>query len=140
MDDATKDDTTRGRTRRNTRQTEDERLLARPRANTDFLSTDTWRVLRIMGEFVDGFEMLADVGPAVTIFGSARVGVDDPMYQAAVDVARALGEAGFAIIPAADPALWRRATVARAKRERGRSVSISNSPLNNISIRMSIRR
>ncbi|MBO9343270.1 MAG: TIGR00730 family Rossman fold protein, partial [Roseiflexus sp.] len=124
MDDATKDDATRGRTRRNKRQTEDERLLARPRANTDFLSTDTWRVLRIMGEFVDGFEMLADVGPAVTIFGSARAGVDDPMYQAAVDVARALGEAGFAIITGGGPGIMEAGN--RGAREAGaRSVGLN---------------
>ncbi|MBO9342502.1 MAG: TIGR00730 family Rossman fold protein, partial [Roseiflexus sp.] len=124
MDDATKDDATRGRTRRNKRQTEDERLLARPRANTDFLSTDTWRVLRIMGEFVDGFEMLADVGPAVTIFGSARVNVDDPMYQAAVDVARALGEAGFAIITGGGPGIMEAGN--RGAREAGaRSVGLN---------------
>ena len=124
MNDATEDDTTRGRTRPNKRQTEDERLLARPRANTDFLSTDTWRVLRIMGEFVDGFEMLADVGPAVTIFGSARVSVDDPMYQAAVNVARALGEAGFAIITGGGPGIMEAGN--RGAREAGaRSVGLN---------------
>jgi len=124
MDDATKNDAARSGARRNTRQTEDERLLARPRANTDFLSTDTWRVLRIMGEFVDGFEMLADVGPAVTIFGSARAGVDDPMYQAAVDVARALGEAGFAIITGGGPGIMEAGN--RGAREAGaRSVGLN---------------
>ncbi|MGQ9550556.1 MAG: LOG family protein [Roseiflexus sp.] len=118
------DDATKGRTRRNKRQTEDERLLARPPANTDFLSTDTWRVLRIMGEFVDGFEMLADVGPAVTIFGSARVSADDPMYQAAVDVARALGEAGFAIITGGGPGIMEAGN--RGAREAGaRSVGLN---------------
>lgn len=118
------DDATRGRVRRNRRQTEDERLLARPRANTDFLSTDTWRVLRIMGEFVDGFEALADVGPAVTIFGSARVSADDPLYQAAVDVARALGEAGFAIITGGGPGIMEAGN--RGAREAGaRSVGLN---------------
>ncbi len=118
------DDATRGRMRRNRRQTEDERLLARPRANTDFLSTDTWRVLRIMGEFVDGFEALADVGPAVTIFGSARVSADDPLYQAAVDVARALGEAGFAIITGGGPGIMEAGN--RGARESGaRSVGLN---------------
>ncbi|MBO9326602.1 MAG: TIGR00730 family Rossman fold protein [Roseiflexus sp.] len=124
MDNATKNDATRSGARCNKRQTEDERLLARPRANTDFLSTDTWRVLRIMGEFVDGFEMLADVGPAVTIFGSARVNVDDPMYQAAVDVARALGEAGFAIITGGGPGIMEAGN--RGAREAGaRSVGLN---------------
>ncbi len=118
------DNATRGRTRRNRRPTEDERLLARPRANTDFLSSDTWRVLRIMGEFVDGFEALADVGPAVTIFGSARVGADDPLYQTAVDVARTLGEAGFTIITGGGPGIMEAGN--RGAREAGaRSVGLN---------------
>ncbi len=118
------DNATRGRARRNRRPTEDERLLARPRANTDFLSTDTWRVLRIMGEFVDGFEALADVGPAVTIFGSARVGPDDPLYQTAVDVARTLGEAGFTIITGGGPGIMEAGN--RGAREAGaRSVGLN---------------
>ncbi len=118
------DDATRGRARRNQRPTEDERLLARPRANTDFLSTDTWRVLRIMGEFVDGFEALADVGPAVTIFGSARIGPDDPLYQTAVDVARTLGEAGFTIITGGGPGIMEAGN--RGAREAGaRSVGLN---------------
>jgi hypothetical protein len=80
-----------------------------------------------MGEFVDGFEMLADVGPAVTIFGSARVGVDDPMYQRQWTWRGRSARRVLRLLPAADPALWRRATVARAKRG-ARSVGlISNS-------------
>ncbi|PMP73856.1 MAG: TIGR00730 family Rossman fold protein, partial [Roseiflexus castenholzii] len=118
------DDATRGRMRRNRRPTEDERLLARPRATTEFLSTDTWRVLRIMGEFVDGFETLADVGPAVTIFGSARVSADNPLYQTAVDVARTLGEAGFTIITGGGPGIMEAGN--RGAREAGaRSVGLN---------------
>ncbi len=95
----------KGRTRSGKRLTEDERLLSPPRPEAEFLSTDTWRVLRIMGEFVEGFETLADVGPAVTIFGSARVGADDPMYHAATEVGRVLGEAGFAVITGGGPGI-----------------------------------
>jgi hypothetical protein len=91
---------------RSERPTEDERLLATPsRDAAEFLHTDTWRVLRIMGEFVEGFEALAEVQNAVTIFGSARVREDDPMYQAAVTVARLLGEAGFTIITGGGPGI-----------------------------------
>lgn len=97
--------TRKTRGQRDQRLTEDERLLATPRPDADFLTTDTWRVLRIMGEFVEGFEALADIGPAVTIFGSARVGPDDPMYQKAVEVGRILGEAGFAIITGGGPGI-----------------------------------
>ncbi|GAB4416911.1 MAG: hypothetical protein Fur0044_12470 [Anaerolineae bacterium] len=60
--------------------------------------TDPWRVLRIQGEFVHGFDTLAELGPAVSIFGSARTEPDDPLYQAAVETARLL--AGGKISPA----------------------------------------
>jgi uncharacterized protein (TIGR00730 family) len=88
------------------KQTEDERLLATPNPEQIlFTHTDPWRVLRIMGEFVEGFEALAEIGNAVTLFGSARVKEDDPMYQAAVETARLLGEAGFAIITGGGPGI-----------------------------------
>ena len=56
------------------RPTEDEQLLQQEGADASFLKTDTWRALRIMGEFVEGFDALAAVGPAVSVFGSARTG------------------------------------------------------------------
>jgi|HigsolmetaAR202D_1030399.scaffolds.fasta_scaffold00031_58 TIGR00730 family protein len=89
--------------------TQDEQFLAKSHrdgeARSAFTHTDPWRVLRIMGEFVDGFETLADVGDAITIFGSARVEEDDPSYQQAVELARQLGEAGFAIITGGGPGI-----------------------------------
>ena len=87
------------------RRTQDERLLSGPAERAAFRETDTWRVLRIMGEFVDGFEELAGLGPAVTIFGSARVGRDDETYAAAVEMGRLLGEAGYAIITGGGPGI-----------------------------------
>jgi uncharacterized protein (TIGR00730 family) len=68
-----------------------------------FNKTDTWRVFRIMGEFVEGFDTLADLGPAVTLFGSARIKRDEKQYQDAVEVARLLGEAGLTIITGGGP-------------------------------------
>jgi len=59
---------------------------------------ETWRIFRIMAEFVEGFELLSQIGPAVSIFGSARTAPDDPYYTLAVDTARVCGKAGFAII------------------------------------------
>lgn len=59
---------------------------------------ETWRIFRIMAEFVEGFEELATIGPAVSIFGSARTDADDPYYNLAVETARAVGKAGFAVI------------------------------------------
>ncbi len=86
--------------------TEDEQLLAPPPPEQVlFTQTDPWRVMRIMGEFVEGFDALADIGPAITIFGSARVQPGHPQYEAAVEVARLLGEAGFAIITGGGPGI-----------------------------------
>ena len=88
------------RARRRAGHTEDERLL-----QAAFTQSDSWRVLRIMGEFVEGFEELAELGPAVTIFGSARVGSEDPMYGEAVEVGRLLGEAGFTVVTGGGPGI-----------------------------------
>ena len=84
--------------------TEDQRLLQRP-TEPAFLETDPWRALRILGEFVEGFDALAGIGPAVSIFGSARVTEADPAYQAARDLAAALAREGYAIITGGGPGL-----------------------------------
>jgi len=87
--------------------TADAQLLSLPpvEERRDFTSTDPWRVLRILGEFVEGFEELADVHSAVTIFGSARLPETDPWYQAARETARLLGREGFAIITGGGPGI-----------------------------------
>jgi uncharacterized protein (TIGR00730 family) len=85
--------------------TEDEKLLQQPGPRIDFTRTDPWRVMRIMGEFIEGFDTLASVDKAVTIFGSARIGPDDPHYDAAMETARLLAEAGFAVITGAGPGI-----------------------------------
>jgi uncharacterized protein (TIGR00730 family) len=89
---------------RQNRPTQDEQLLDNA-PKTNFTSTDPWRVLRIMGEFTEGFEAMVEVGPAVTIFGSARVKPENPQYEAAVTVARLLGEAGVTIITGGGPGI-----------------------------------
>jgi len=88
--------------------TEDEELLKKPSPadqQQDFTRSDTWRVLRIMGEFVNGFDTLASLGAAVTVFGSARTRKDDPMYDKATDLARLLAEEGFAVITGGGPGI-----------------------------------
>ncbi|HYT04627.1 MAG TPA: TIGR00730 family Rossman fold protein [Gemmatimonadales bacterium] len=86
--------------------TEDERLLTQgPRERRAFTKTDSWRVLRIMGEFVEGFDTLSDVYNAVTVFGSARTPPDDPYYEKAVETTRILAEAGFPIITGGGPGI-----------------------------------
>src|SRR3954469_19349653 len=86
--------------------TEDEKLLQMPHSHRgDFTRTDPWRVMRIMGEFIEGFDDLASIEKGVSIFGSARTPPDDPQYEAAAETARLLAEAGFAIITGAGPGI-----------------------------------
>ncbi|NEQ24944.1 MAG: TIGR00730 family Rossman fold protein, partial [Microcoleus sp. SIO2G3] len=89
---------------------EDAKLLALPSrgaggAAADFTRTDPWRVMRIMGEFIEGFDALSGVQRGVTIFGSARTAPDDPQYRAAQEVGRLLAEAGFDVITGAGPGI-----------------------------------
>lgn len=85
--------------------TEDAKLLQSGPAYDDFTRTDPWRLMRIQGEFIEGFDTLARVTKGVTIFGSARTGPDDPQYIAAQETARLLAEAGFAILTGAGPGI-----------------------------------
>ena len=101
--------------------TEDEKLLQAPSDAADFTRTDTWRVLRIMGEFIEGFDNLATVTKGVTIFGSARTHPDDPQYQLAEETARLLAEQGFAIITGAGPGIMEAANKG-AREAGGRSI------------------
>ncbi len=92
--------------------TADRKLLqTRPYQDVSFLETDAWRSLRILGEFVSGFEALARLGPAVTVFGSARTLPEDPMYQAAVALGRGLAKAGFAVITGGGPGIMEAANM-----------------------------
>jgi uncharacterized protein (TIGR00730 family) len=81
--------------------TEDSVLLQRRDAS--FLDTDPWRVLRIVSEFVEGFDALAAIPPAVSVFGSARIAEDDPTYAAAREVGAELARAGLAVITGGGP-------------------------------------
>ena len=89
-------------------ETEDERFLrgtAPSAPSAPAMAGDSWRVFRIMGEFVEGFESLAELGPAVSVFGSARVLPSDPQYAACMKTTQRLAEAGFAIITGGGPGL-----------------------------------
>jgi uncharacterized protein (TIGR00730 family) len=70
-----------------------------------FTHTDPWRVMRMQGEVVAGFDALADVGPAISIFGSARIGRDSQYFVAARETGRRLAEAGFAVITGGGPGI-----------------------------------
>ena len=81
-----------------------EKHLHGPNYEIDDLTTkDTWRIFRIMAEFVDGFESLSDLPPAVTIFGSSRSKPGSDDYEGAYAMGRALAEAGFAVITGGGP-------------------------------------
>jgi uncharacterized protein (TIGR00730 family) len=84
--------------------TQDEQLLETPKQD-EFTHTDTWRVFRIMGEFVEGFDDLATVTRGVSIFGSARTKSDHPQYKAAQETAALLARAGFAVITGGGPGI-----------------------------------
>jgi uncharacterized protein (TIGR00730 family) len=82
--------------------TTDQRLLD-SRGDSDWLHTDPWRVLRIQAEFVEGFGALAELGPAVCVFGSARTPAEHPSYAVAEQVGRRLVEQGFAVMTGGGP-------------------------------------
>jgi uncharacterized protein (TIGR00730 family) len=84
--------------------TQDEQLLETPR-HDEFTHTDTWRVFRIMGEFVEGFDDLATITRGVSIFGSARTSPDHPQYKAARETAALLARAGYAVITGGGPGI-----------------------------------
>ena len=85
--------------------TDDEVLLRSPEPDDDYKTSDSWRVFRIMGEFVNGFDSLATITRGVSIFGSARTAETDANYIAARETARLLAEAGFEIITGGGPGI-----------------------------------
>ena len=90
----------------------------------DFTKEDTWRIFRIMSEFVDGFEVLSKVGKAVSIFGSARTKPDAQFYKLAEEVAYYIAKAGYAVITGSGPGLMEAANKG-ARRARGLSVGLN---------------
>ena len=84
--------------------THDEQLLESPRPD-EFTHTDPWRVFRIMGEFVEGFDDLATLSRGIAIFGSARTKEDDADYRAAQETGALLAAQGFAVITGGGPGI-----------------------------------
>jgi uncharacterized protein (TIGR00730 family) len=84
--------------------TQDEQLLESP-GPAEFKHTDTWRVFRIMGEFVEGFDELATVTRGVSVFGSARTREGTPMYEAARETSALLARQGFQVITGGGPGI-----------------------------------
>ncbi|GAB4484400.1 MAG: TIGR00730 family Rossman fold protein [Thermodesulfovibrionales bacterium] len=90
----------------------------------DLKTSETWRVFRIQSELVEGFESLHDLGPAVSIFGSARLGPGNAYYEDAMKVARMLADDGFAVITGGGPGVMEGANRG-AKEGKARSVGLN---------------
>ncbi len=90
----------------------------------DRVGNETWRVFRIMSEFVEGFESLRNVGPAVSIFGSSRMKSRDPYYKKTVKIAELLSKRGFAIISGGGPGIMEAANKG-ASRGKGLSIGLN---------------
>src|SRR3990172_3776596 len=105
-----------GRVHPSARATEDERFLEKP-FRPAFLDSDPWRALRILSEFVEGFDALAAIGPAVSVFGSARTPEGHPWYDVAREVGGLLAKAGYAVITGGGPGVMEAAN--RGCREAG---------------------
>lgn len=90
----------------------------------DFTAGDTWRLFRILAEFVEGFETMSEIYPAVSIFGSARIKPDDPTYIKTVEIARKLSENGINIITGGGPGIMEAGNKG-AKLGKGKSVGIN---------------
>ena len=88
------------------------------------LSRETWRLFRIVSEFVDGFELMSRVGPAVTVFGSARTPPDHPMYEKARECGRLIAARGFATVTGGGPGIMEAANRG-AKEAGGKSVGLN---------------
>ncbi|HEU4401019.1 MAG TPA: TIGR00730 family Rossman fold protein [Candidatus Polarisedimenticolia bacterium] len=94
------------------------------RSMNDVIPKDTWTVFKIIGEFVEGFETLRPVEPAVSIFGGARVRKGTPYYRKAVQVSQALAREGFSIITGGGPGIMEAANLG-ARRGGGRSIGLN---------------
>src|SRR6201997_3355360 len=89
-----------------------------------FIKEDPWRIFRIMAEFVDSFEVLSQLGPGVTVFGSARMLPSDPYYKAATELARGLVKHNLAVITGGGPGIMEAANKGAAQ-ARGKSVGLN---------------
>ena len=90
----------------------------------DFMVGDTWRLFKILSEFVEGFEMMSEVYPAVSIFGSARIKPEDETYTQTVEIAKKLSENGFNIITGGGPGIMEAGNKG-AQEGKGKSVGVN---------------
>ena len=100
------------------------RPMSNSQTNVSFIKEDPWRIFRIMAEFVDSFEVLSQVGPGVTVFGSARMLPSNPYYQAAVELSKGLAKHNLAIITGGGPGIME-ASNKGAALAKGKSVGLN---------------
>jgi uncharacterized protein (TIGR00730 family) len=93
-------------------------------SQTTFIKEDPWRIFRIMAEFVDSFEIMSQIGPAVSVFGSSRMRRADPYYKATVELARDLAKHNLAVITGGGPGVMEAANKGAAL-AKGRSVGLN---------------
>jgi len=98
-----------------------ELLKSHPQVTPNFTENDPWRVFRIQGEFVEGFDALSKLGPAISIFGSARLKKENKYWQEAAETARILADAGLAIITGGGPGIMEAANYGAAQ---GKGLSV----------------
>jgi len=99
-------------------------MVLKKNSRNEFLSEDPWRVFRIMAEFVEGFEVLSKIGPAVSIFGSSRIKKEDKYYKTAKDIAYSLVKMGYAVITGGGPGVMEAANKG-ATLAKGESVGLN---------------
>lgn len=98
--------------------------MSKLKIRDDFTREDTWRMFRIMSEFVDGFEVLSQVGKAVSIFGSSRSRPDNKYYKKAEEVAFLLAKAGYAVITGGGPGIMEAGNKG-TRRAKGKSIGLN---------------
>src|SRR3989338_4213781 len=98
--------------------------MKKPKFQNDFRNEEPWRVFRIMSEFVDGFDVLSKVGPAVSIFGSSRISRKDRVYKLTEKIAYLLTKEGYAIITGGGPGIMEAANKG-AKAAKGKSIGLN---------------
>ena len=104
----------------------DEKIISafKEKEWNEIQASDSWRIFKILSEFVEGFEKLARIGPCVSIFGSARTTPDNPYFKLAEEIAYNLTQRGYGVITGGGPGIMEAANMG-AKRGKGKSVGIN---------------
>ena len=94
-----------------------------PKGWNEIKTNDSWAIFKIMGEFVNGFEKMSQIGPCVSIFGSARTKNEDKYYKLSIDIAKSVVKSGYGVITGGGPGIMEAANKG-AKEGKGNSVGL----------------